>query len=148
MLGSRLVSSVSDSESRAGDPDSLASDKWLFTAGHGSTEPKCNHIYFCKKKKIISTIKFTGHEIVIALLVPEWLSCIFGFIGFFFPLMAEDAFLHKEFVALTACPVGCLKSSEKRGDKEDRSGNHCGTGAGASRLKAKDFRKLRLFFGC
>ena len=37
-----------------------------------------------KKKKIISTIKFTGHEIVIALLVPEWLSCIFGFIGFFF----------------------------------------------------------------
>ena len=101
-----------------------------------------------KKKKIISTIKFTGHEIVIALLVPEWLSCIFGFIGFFFPLMAEDAFLHKEFVALTACPVGCLKSSEKRGDKEDRSGNHCGTGAGASRLKAKDFRKLRLFFGC
>ena len=106
-----------------------------------------------KKKKIISTIKFTGHEIVIALLVPEWLSCIFGFIGFFFPLMAEDgfplmAFLHKEFVALTACPVGCLKSSEKRGDKEDRSGNHCASGAGASRLKAKDFRKLRLFFGC
>ena len=36
------------------------------------------------KKKIISTIKFTGHEIVIALLVPEWLSCIFGFIGFFY----------------------------------------------------------------
>ena len=40
--------------------------------------------FIAVKKKIISTIKFTGHEIVIALLVPEWLSCIFGFIGFFY----------------------------------------------------------------
>ena len=61
--------------------------------------------------------------------------------------MAEDAFLHKEFVAPTACPVGCLKSSEKTGDKENKSENHCGSGAAASRLKAKDFRELRLFLG-
>lgn len=60
VLGSRLVSSASDSKRRAGDPDSQASDKWLFTADHRSPEPKCNHIY-CYIKKIISTIKFTGH---------------------------------------------------------------------------------------
>ena len=60
--------------------------------------------------------------------------------------MAKDAFLGIEFVSLTACPVGCLKSSKKKGDKEIKAGKQHGSGAAGPSLKAKDFRELQSYF--
>lgn len=60
--------------------------------------------------------------------------------------MAKDAFLGTEFVALTACPVSCLKSSKKKGDKENKPGKQHGSGAAAPSLKTKDFGELVRYF--
>lgn len=64
---------------------------------------------------------------------------------FLFSLVAKDAFLGIEFVSLTACPVGCLKSSEKNGDKEIKAGKQHGSGAAGPSLKAKNFRELQSY---
>ena len=115
-LGSGLVSCASDRESRAGDPASQAGDKWLFTAGHENTDPKCNHIY-CYKKLSSPQLNLLVIKPSLLCLYQSGQIVFLPLLDFLFPPMTKHAFLGIEFVAPTAClqVVKKLYKERKRG---------------------------------
>lgn len=112
-LEAGLVSCASDRESRAGDPDSQAGDKWLFTAGHENTDPKCNHIY-CYKKLSSPQLNLLAIKQSLLCLYQSGQIIFLALLDFLFPPMTKHAFLGIEFVVLASCLQDVKKLYKER----------------------------------